>query len=197
MKLNKSIPFLLLLLFSILSLETNDRIAYAESNDPSPPLEEVYTQIGFKTVQEAVSEFEKHFKKDVKLPLKVPSIPFTHMFGRFWEDKEYNVNDFLGIEFINEKSPVNHYKIDIRPLKNKIIFKSRGHQTVYTLKDGQEAIYITERYSSLLVFEKDNWQYMLGINKGIANKVTPETLVEIADSIDYVHKNNWGCPESQ
>ncbi|MGG6447389.1 hypothetical protein [Pseudobacillus badius] len=183
-KLKKSIPFLLLFLFSISSFETNNGIAYAGSNDMPPPLEEVYTQIGFKTVHEAVIEFEKQFKNDVKLPLKVPSIPFTHMFGRFWEDKEYDINDSLEIEFINEKSPINHYKITIRPLKNKIVSENRGHQTVYTLKDGQKAIYIDERHFNFLLFEKDNWQYMLGINKEIAKKVSPEALVEIANSID-------------
>ncbi|MGG6445945.1 hypothetical protein [Pseudobacillus badius] len=104
-----------------------------------------------------MTEFENHFKNDVKLPFKMPSIPFTHMFGRFWEDKEYNINDSLEIEFINEKSPINHYKIDIRPLKNKVVSTNRSHQTVYTLKDGQKAIYIAERHFRFLVFEKDNW----------------------------------------
>ncbi|UAT32937.1 hypothetical protein K7T73_20040 (plasmid) [Bacillus badius] len=80
-----------------------------------------------------MTEFEDHFKNDVKLPFKMPSIPFTHMFGRFWEDKEYNINDSLEIEFINEKSPINHYKIDIRPLKNKVVSTNRSHQTVYTV----------------------------------------------------------------
>ncbi|UAT32934.1 hypothetical protein K7T73_20025 (plasmid) [Bacillus badius] len=54
----------------------------------------------------------------------------------------------------------------------------------YTLKDGQKAIYIAERHFRFLVFEKDNWQYILGINKELANKVTPKVLVEIAYSID-------------
>ncbi|MGC8229987.1 hypothetical protein ACP2W0_13440 [Pseudobacillus badius] len=182
--MKKIIPFLVLFLFSILSFDTNNEIAYAHLNDTAPPLEEVYTQIGFTTVHEAVIEFENHFKNDVKLPLKMPSIPFTHMFGRFWEDKEHSINDSLEIEFINEKSPINHYKINIRPLENKVVSTNRSHQTVYTLKDGQQAIYIAERHFRFLVFEKDNWQYILGINKELANKVTPKVLVEIADSID-------------
>lgn len=36
---------------------------------------------------------------------------------------------------------------------------------------------------NFLVFEKDNWQYMLGIDKKILDKVTPEALVDIANSI--------------
>ena len=38
---------------------------------------------------------------------------------------------------------------------------------------------------NVLVFESENWQYMLSINKQVLDKVTPENLVEIANSIDY------------
>lgn len=185
MKLNKSVPFLLFI-FSILICGSNNGTVYANPNDKPPPLEEMYTQIGYKTVEDAVMEFENHFQKDVKLPFILPSIPFTHQFGRFYEDKKYDVNDSLDIEFINEKSPENHYSIDIRHLKNKITIKDRGNQQIYRLKNGQKAIFIVERNFNILMFEKDDWQYMLGIDKRIANKVTPEILVSIANSIDYV-----------
>ncbi len=36
-----------------------------------------------------------------------------------------------------------------------------------------------------LVSERDNWKYILGIDKRVSDKVTPEVLVEIANSIDY------------
>lgn len=45
-------------------------------------------------------------------------------------------------------------------------------------------VLVTTGTFRFLVFEKDNWQYILGINKELANKVTPKVLVEIADSID-------------
>lgn len=118
------------------------------------------------------------------MPLRLPPIPFTHYFGRF-NDLDGEINDSLDIEFISEKSPDNHYKIDIRHLKNKITIRDKGNQQIYKLKNGQKAIFIVERNSNILVFEKGNWQYMLGINNRIANKVTPEILVEIANSIDY------------
>ncbi|MFJ7972320.1 hypothetical protein [Psychrobacillus sp. NPDC096389] len=38
---------------------------------------------------------------------------------------------------------------------------------------------------NVLVFEKDEWQYMLSINKKVSDKVTPEHLVDIANSINY------------
>jgi hypothetical protein len=155
----------------------------ANTNDKPPSLKEIYTQVGYKTVEEAVKEFENHFKQDVKLPKVRPSIPFTHQFGRFYEDKNYDVNDSLDIEFLNEKSPGNHYKIVIRPLKNKLVFKNRGEQKMYTLQNGQNAIYFEHQRFNFLVFEKDPWQYMLGINKKVSNEITPDVLVNIANSI--------------
>lgn len=183
--MNKKV-FLLLLIFSILNCGAYNDTVYAKENYIPPPLEEFFSEIGYKTVEEAIKEFEQHFKQDLKLPLRIPPIPFTHIFGRF-NDLDGDMNDSLDIEFINEKSSENHYKIDIRHLKNKVKIRDKGNQQIYKLKNGQKAIFITDpdRVANTLVFEKDNWQYMLGVNKWIANKVTPEILVEIANSIDY------------
>ncbi|SMQ81625.1 hypothetical protein SAMN05444673_4416 [Bacillus sp. OV166] len=181
--MNKRINFICLILCIAYFVPTND-IAFANPNDSPPSIEEMFTQVGYKSAEEAVKEFENHFKKDVKLPKIKPSIPFTHQFGRFYEDKEYDTNDFLSIHFVNEKSRENNYKVDIRPLKNKINFKDRGNQKVYTLENGQKAIYIGDQVMNFLVFEKDNWQYMLGVDKKVSNKVTPEVLVDIANSIE-------------
>lgn len=38
---------------------------------------------------------------------------------------------------------------------------------------------------NLLVFESDNWQYMFSIDADVSHKVTPEILVQIANSIDF------------
>lgn len=188
-KLDKRV-YLLLFLLSILICVTSNGTVYANPNNTLPPFEEMYIQYGYKPIEEAVVEFENHFKGDVKLPFIVPSIPFTHQFGRFTEDKENGVNDTLNIEFINEKSPENHYKIDIRPLKNKINIKDRVNQKTYTLKNGKKAIFFVEQNVSFFVFEKDKWQYMFGIDKRLSNKVTAEMLVAIANSIDYVPKKS-------
>ncbi|MGN7942164.1 carbon monoxide dehydrogenase [Virgibacillus sp. 6R] len=189
MKLDKRVNLLLILL-SFLICGTSNGTVYAKPNNTLPPLEEMYIKHGYKTVEEAVNEFEKHFKKDVKLPFIVPSIPFTHQFGRFTEDKEYGVNDSLNIEFINENSPENHYKIDIRPLKNKITINDKANQKSYTLKNGHEAIFFAEQNVYFFVFEKDKWQYILGIDKRLTKKVSAEMLVAIANSIDYVPKKS-------
>lgn len=66
-----------------------------------------------------------------------------------------------------------------------MVFKNKGTQQVHTLQNGQKAIYYMDgQLFSFLVFEKDNWQYMLGIDKKVSNKVTPEVLVDIANSIE-------------
>lgn len=185
MKLKKSVPLLLFLFSSVLFCGINNGTVYANLNDMSPPLEEMYTQIGYKTVEEAVIEFENHFKKDVKLPFLVPSIPFTHYFGRF-NDLKTAINNSLDIEFINEKSPENHYKIDIRPVKHKIAINDKSVLKVFKLRNGNDAKYIEISGFNVLVFEIDNRQYMISIDKRVSNTVTPEMLVEIANSIDYV-----------
>lgn len=179
----RKIYYIISIICIIVFLSTNES-TYANSNTP-PSIEEMHTQVGYKSVEEAVKEFENHFKRDIKLPKIKPSIPFTHEFGRFYEDKKYNINDFLEIKFINKNLRENNYKLDIRPSKNKVVFKNKETQQLYTLQSGQKAIYYTgSQLFNILVFEKDNWQYILGIDKRISNEVTPEILVQIANSIE-------------
>ncbi|MCC3357076.1 hypothetical protein [Bacillus sp. REN16] len=178
---------LLMLLFSILICELNNGTVYAITNDEPQPLEEIYPEIGYKTVEEAVKEFEQHFKQDLKLPLRIPPISFTHYFGRF-SDLDGDANDSFEMKFISDKSPENHYKIVVRPVNHKIPIRDKYILKVFKLKNGNAAKYMEYRSFGALVFERDNWQYMLSIDKRISNKVTPEVLVEIANSIDYPRK---------
>lgn len=164
-------------------LSANEDV-YANPQNPPPSFEEKYTQIGYKSVEESVKEFESFFKEDVNLPKITPSISFTHKYGRFYEDKKYDTNDFLEIQFVNKESSENNYKIDIRPLENKLTFKGKSNQEEYTLQNGTKAIYFEDQLFNFLVFEKNNLQYMLGINKKVSNKVTPDNLVQIANSIE-------------
>lgn len=176
---------LLLLIFSILIYGINTDKVCANENDKPPSYEEFFSEIGYKTVEEAIKEFEQHFKQDLKLPLRIPPIAFTHYFGRF-NDLEGDINDSLDIEFINEKSPENYYKIDIRPVKHKIAIRNKSVLKVFKLRNGNDAKYIEVSGFDVLVFERDNWQYMISFDKRVSNTVTPEMLVEIANSIDYI-----------
>lgn len=157
---------------------------HVSAKDKPRPYEEIYPEIGYKSVEEAVSDYEQHFNQKLKLPLRVPPISFTHHFGRF-SDLKYEGNDALEVTFINDQLSENHYKIDIRPLKYKLPLKEKYVVKTYNLKNGIVATYITISGFNVLVFERDNLQYMLSIDKRVSNKVTPEALVDIANSIDY------------
>ncbi|GAM12393.1 hypothetical protein [Mesobacillus selenatarsenatis] len=148
------------------------------SNDKPRPLEEIYPEIGYKTVEESVKEFEHHFNQDLKLPLRVPPIDFTHHFGRF-NDLEGEINDSLEIELISDMSAEHHYKINVRPAKYKIPLKAKN---VFKLKNGNDAIYTDVSGFNLLVFERDGWQYILSIDKRVSNRVPTDVFVEIANS---------------
>jgi len=179
-KLNKYIFLLLLILFSIPINETVD----AKSKDSPQPLEEFLPEIGYKTVESALKDFEQHYKKELKLPLRVPPISFTHYFGRF--------NDFDGsfeVTMLNDRLPQNHFKIDVRPIQYKIPFE-KYISNAFKLKDGSDAAYIDNpKFGfNMLVFERDNWQYVFSIDQDVSDKVTSDELIEIANSMDYPNK---------
>jgi len=153
-------------------------------NDSLSPYEEIYPEIGYKTVEAAASDFERHFHQGLKLPLRVPSISFTHHFGRF-NDLEGDMNDFFEVTFINHQLPEHHYKITVRPNEFKLPAKKENIVKDFELKNGTTAIYMEISGFNVLSFEREDWQYMLWIDKRISNKVTPEVLVDIANSIDY------------
>lgn len=184
--MNRRVTFLLLV-FSILICTTYIDTVCAGENDKPRPIEEVYPEIGYKAVEEAIGDFEQHFKQDLKLPLRVPPITFTHYFGRF-NDLEGDINDSFEVEVISDKSPKNHYKIDVRPIKHKILVRDKYVLKGFKLKNGNQAAYMEVSGFNVLVFERDNWQYMLSIDKRVSDKVTPEILVQIANSIDYPTK---------
>lgn len=180
--MNKSL-FLKLFIISILVFVSNTGTIYANLDDTPPTLEETLTEVGYKSVSEAVKEFENHFKQLVSLPTVEPSMVFTHRFGKFFDDQNYDMNDALSIHFLNERKPENHFKVDIRPIQNKLVFNDRSKQQELTLSNGQQAIYFENELFNFLVFENEHWQYMLGIDKRVSNKVTIEELVKIANSI--------------
>jgi len=61
-----------------------------QGKDAPAPFEEIFTEIGYTTAAEAVFKFEEHVKRELKLPLRVPPISFTHQFGRF-DDFPFNL----------------------------------------------------------------------------------------------------------
>jgi len=94
-------------------------------------LEQIYSKIGYKNVEDAKREFKQRFKRELKLPLRVPPLAFTHHFGRFI-DLDGDVNDSFAANLISEISSelaltIPLYVLIIKPAvinKNAIFFIS-------------------------------------------------------------------------
>ncbi|MBB4825909.1 hypothetical protein HNO89_003145 [Sporosarcina luteola] len=170
---------LLLVSFCMLFIPAID----ATANDKPRPYEEIYPEIGYTTVEEALEEFEQHFKRKLKLPTRVPPIRFTHHFGRF-SNLDGDMNDSFEVTFIHDQLSENHYKINVRPVKYNIPIREQHVLKTFELKNGALATYTNFAGFNVLVFERNGWQYMFSIDKRVADKVTPETLVDIANSIE-------------
>ena len=181
MKLDKSKP-LLLVLFGILICGLYYGSVHAKPNDTPQSFEKIFTDAGYKSVADALDDFEHHFNQELKLPTRVPPISFTHYFGRF-SNLDGEINDTLEVKFISDQLPDNHFKIDVRPIQHKITFE-KYKSKVIKLKNGTDATYIDDLKVgfNLLVFERDIWQYMFSIDADVSDKVTPEILVQIANS---------------
>ena len=184
MKLDKSKP-LLLVLFSILICGLYYGTVNANPNDTPPSFEEKYAEVGYKSVDDALDDFEHHFNQKLELPTRVPPISFTHYFGRF-SNLDGEINDTLEVKFISDQLPDHHFKMDVRPIQHKITFE-KYKSKVLKLKNGTNATYIDDlKFGfNLLVFERGNWQYMFSIDADVSDKVTPEILVQIANSIGF------------
>lgn len=184
MKMDKSKP-LLLVLFCILICGLYYGTVNAKPNDTPQSFEEIFTEVGYKSVADALDDFEHHFNHELKLPTRVPPISFTHYFGRF-TNLEGEINDALEVKFISDQLPDHHFKMDVRPINHKSTFEKYKSKD-FKLKNGTNAKYIDDvKFGfNFLVFERDNWQYMFSIDEDVSDKVTPEILVQIANSIDF------------
>lgn len=176
---------LLLFLLGFLVVGLNDSQGSGNTNDTPQSFEEIFTEVGYKSVDDALDDFEQQFNQEIKLPLRVPPITFTHYFGRF-NNLDGEINDTLEVKFISDQLPGNHFKIDVRPIQHKITFE-KYKSKVFKLENGKNATYIEDlKFGfNLLVFEGTNWQYMFSVDKDVSDKVTAEILVQIANSIEY------------
>ena len=183
-KLNKQF-YLFLCIVGFLSFGLKGEQASGNTSDTYPPFEELFYEIGYTTVENALEDFNRHFNKELKLPTRVPPISFSHYFGRF-NNLEGENNDTLEVIYVNEQSVEHHFKIDVRPIEHKISFEKMPSKD-YKLKNGSQAKYSENliRGFHLLIFETDLWQYVFSIDKNVSDEVTSDILVEIANSIDF------------
>jgi hypothetical protein len=147
----------------------------------SDSLEEDLFDMGFEPVLAAIETCETHFGRKIVIPYKLPTIPFHYFLGRC--GTSYGINNQFQVDFINEDVAV--YSIRMRPIEQRIDFSKNERARKYNLNDGSTASYIEIRPGKpyFLVFDKKDWQYTLQVNSKEPNIVTPEQLVEIADSI--------------
>ncbi|MEK5187132.1 MULTISPECIES: hypothetical protein [Solibacillus] len=150
---------------------------YAVEDTPSS-FEKKYAEVGYKSIEESVKEFQEFCKCEVRLPKALPPIPFTHEFGKFSEDKNY-INDTLEIRYVHENKTENIFKIDIKLIDNELEFKGKE----YLLEDGTKAVYFEREYFNFMFFEKNNLQFLMGISNKITDIDPGEELVRIANSI--------------
>lgn len=154
------------------------------------PFEKMYFEYGYKTIEEALSECNSHFNKKIKLPYRLPPIPFTHQFARCYQQGD--VNDHFEVEYLYESKGDFHYMIRVNPAKNMKHKFPRKSDTIHTydLQNRAVAVYGTTPsvgnrmpFFNVLSFELDGWHYILSIDKRIKRRVTEDVLVEIANSI--------------
>ncbi|MDQ0114331.1 hypothetical protein [Paenibacillus harenae] len=181
---------LYVLIICCLFVNASTTYANQSPNNEREPFEKMFFESGHKSVDDAVLEFEKHFNRDIELPVMLPPVTFTHVFGQCHIDTDHKINDSLRIEYVSDNRIVaapNHYVIDIRPAtqKHKEIIRKRNVIRTYELDGGIKAIYGTMFNGRInaLVFERSGWQYWLCVDKRIENKVPADTLFEIANSI--------------
>ena len=138
--------------------------------------------IGYKEVNKALQESKDYFKRDIALPTQLPPITFTHNFGIGAATTSMETEQFE-IIYLNDNFGQNHYQIRVRPVQYKLEFSDEKIDHTIKLNDGSAAIYSTKLPLDVLVFEKNEWQYTLLVEKRISNTVTKEVLVDIANSI--------------
>ncbi|MCD8510174.1 MAG: hypothetical protein LRY73_10100 [Bacillus sp. (in: Bacteria)] len=152
--------------------------------DLPPPLEQSMMDVGYQSVEGALKDCNKLFKEEIKLPFKLPPVPFTHQMGKC-TNVEGEWNDSFEVEYLNEQDPKKHYMIRVKPEEYGIDFPERYIKETYPLENGTLAYYTTELVSgfNILFFKDNGWQYNISINKNAADNVPPEVLLEIANSI--------------
>ncbi|OME76158.1 hypothetical protein BK120_29730 [Paenibacillus sp. FSL A5-0031] len=183
---------LLIIVFTFMIGSTTYAYNEKPSSDERVPFEKMYFEYGgYKTVEDALSECNRHFRKKITLPFKLPPIPFTHQLARCNQHGGV-VNDYFEIEYLNElQGSNNHYMIWVNPSGHRKGFPRKSNVIrIYELENGEKAVYGTtptlgDRPPAfdVLRFEKNGLQYILSVDKRVEDKVTAYVLVDIANSI--------------
>lgn len=150
--------------------------------DQPKPLEEFYAEYGYKSLEEAVKEFEQQMKRGVALPKKLPSLAFTHVLARV-NRLGGNGNVELNVEYLNEHVPENHFNVDIRPTENKLLIHEKRIIEQVRLESGGKGKFVKVPGFHVFIFETEELQYRLSMDQRVTDQFLPDELVEIANSI--------------
>lgn len=132
----------------------------------------------------ALKESEEYFNRELSLPTQLPPVKFTHHFGRL-SHSFGRASDVFEMIYLNKDVAQNHYRIRVKPAIYKIVFTQDKIDKKRKLTDESEAVFSTSVEGvHLLVFEKNDWQYILSIDKRLSDQVSEDVLVEIANSIE-------------
>ncbi|REJ06263.1 hypothetical protein [Halobacillus trueperi] len=151
--------------------------------DQPKPLEDFYAEYGYKSLDEAVKEFEQHTEMHVSLPKKLPSLAFTHVVAKV-NRLGGSENVELNVEYLNEHVSENHYNVDIRPAEQKLFIHEKRIIEQVRLKTGGKGFFVKVPGFHVFIFETEQWQYRLSMDQRVSDQFFPDQLVEIANSID-------------
>jgi hypothetical protein len=166
-------------IIGVLSLSIAPAAAYASFDNAET--QKAMFDLGYESVYEALKESNSYFKCEIELPIQIPPLPFTHVLGRFNENKGEKNGNFE-IEYLNQNfSP---YRITVLPKKSEIRWNENNATQTFTLKDGSKGSYFTQTPRNHFIFEKKGWKYFISVHPDVSDVVTPELLVEIANSIN-------------
>lgn len=184
----KSKLFLFLISFFFVSA-TPIHAYWSPLHEPEP-FEKGFIENGYQSIDDAVCQCENHFNRKIDLPVVLLPVAFTHAFAQCSINKTNPFNDQLDIDYLTDSRILkqnNHFKINIRLYKEGDTDHIRKIDVIrkYTLETGITAVYGTMFSGRVkaLVFEKNGWQYLFGIDKGMEDRITPDMLVQVANSI--------------
>ncbi|MDH6674854.1 hypothetical protein M2277_005553 [Paenibacillus sp. LBL] len=141
---------------------------------------------GAQLVEEAVRTCEVHFGKKILLPPQLPSVSFTHQYGRCY-DTQGGLDEHLEIHYQHQHKPENEYTIELYPRKNRQQLNYLSFDET-ELADHNVAKFYKGPINSiqLLAFEKGDWQYLLTAANQASSAIGQQELTEIAQSLIHV-----------
>lgn len=153
---------------------------------PIDDYQQAILESGAELVEEAVRTCEEFFGKRIPLPPQLPPVPFTHQYGRCY-DEQGGLDEHLEIHYKHQFKPEHEYEIELYPRENRQRLDHLAFAEI-ELADHTVAMFYKGPINSiqLLVFEKGDWQYVLTAANRASSAIGQQALTEIAQSLVHV-----------